>query len=29
VLNSAEALGQQAETLRRDIDNFLTNIRAA
>ncbi|MBV8652175.1 MAG: methyl-accepting chemotaxis protein [Alphaproteobacteria bacterium] len=29
VLNSAEALGRQAETLRRDIDSFLANIRAA
>jgi methyl-accepting chemotaxis protein len=29
VLHSAEALGQQAETLRRDIDSFLAKIRAA
>ena len=29
VLTSAEELGKQAETLRKDVDSFLANIRAA
>jgi methyl-accepting chemotaxis protein len=29
VLEAADALGSQAETLRSEIDRFLANIRAA